>query len=1601
MIIIKQLFSNLSNSQKATEGGIRTYMKKYLSTSRKLLVRASTGLLMVGLLFTSGVAPAYASVVDDLKVTVANILVSANALPASTVAEITAKIAVLENAKTLQQQVELLDPTSAQDSASSANTAEQGASASASTGSQSSGATSAANNNNVRPSFFFSYTSGRFFMLSWHPVVPNGKTFYLSQIMTVANDTSSPVATRGCNSVAGESWEKSINCTETTYVTRPRSDGQLADGTVQTYRQYFTGTRYIVVRTVYTDWSSSNWSNPVKIVDGTIDRDYWESITIATTPYNWNSTTADSTTNNTDTTEDGTPNADSIIGRFPPVGPVITSFTANRNTTSVNNPIVVSWATTGVVAESKSKECTASGDWSGLMGGNSSTQVNFLTAGTKTLTLTCRGIDGIQSQPKSVSIRVTNTESGDTTNTSSYTVAITSLSDNAMWSRGSSQRLFWRTSPAVPANSQFGIYITSPSGSQERVASTDASRFGNGTETVWYTDWAVPASYAPGVYGIQVRITPPNTATVSSATTGANSTFTIPGTNDTNTTSTTGANASAPINFRATRSVSGKVVLTWEQPVTSNLSGYVLYRRDSNSLGDRTNGILISKNDRTYSDQGQLLATPLPRDNQTYYYFLVSKDNDNSLANYASPVMATAGPYEANLTVFPLSVGWTYFAFTSKPASIVNAESFLQRVNSTGGSCSAMSFTNSANSQSQYFINGKFNDFNLTTGVTYGIYCSAGSNVRTSTDLQLERRADPTVSDDSGNDDTDGDTTTRRRDPDVNRDNVVNTADTTAIEAALVAESTDPIYDASGDGSFIYPSDVLFVAGYITTSPTRELLSPDVNDDGFVDQADMDIVTLNTGATLTTTGAWVGGNGNCGWKCDIDGSGMVNTFDVLYVSNYVNGTMSEVPAIASRANMVTNLEGSINPNGTITLSWTPAAPALRALNVNLNKSYIIYRRTTNSLTNFTGGVRIDSVSQDSIVDNEFNFGGAPVAGQTYYYWVITEGPNNGADNSAAATITVTQTGSKVALSAPIVTPTISGTTLTLSWPHVSGADKYDLRYNGVSNNVTPAGDVGSTNIPAWTSMNYHYSGFGSSATRSAVFTNLVRGKRYVFHIFSIAQSGSTQYNNSGNREIIVEVPSTTTSTPVLNITAVGDSYSLSANAVTVPASVFTECSTCSTVPAGHKRALVQYNFSNVPSGSSIYFTRDGADAGNYTLGTTDSNTSSYVHISPLSAGGTANIVATIKNGSTVIVSKTFTVSIEAAANPTLSISSSSGAPFSNAAGTNNPIQTNVVGGSGPAYIYWWVTPRVGSNFDDSRPSSSVNNATIARGASTFNYGTGFATPGDYYLIVELVQDVAGTAYSPRMVRSMGFTIEAPVVALTVSLSSDKTSITSGQSATLSLSANRDSAHPVSNCTLRAGTPTIYSGSPTIWTGSLTSTPATKVVTPSEPTQYQIVCADSSQNISSTAVSINVTPATASSVFGNLTDSQAVQPYRTNDRNSAGQYHIAWLKCVTASSVSNPASNLSARIESTTGGATRNLGFGWGSGTSFNFAFTQAGYPGWDEPGRFVCKDNVSGVEKSVLKRCTSDGCFDAPTSANSSQLASMVSILEAIRALLK
>ena len=117
----------------------------------------------------------------------------------------------------------------------------------------------------------------------------------------------------------------------------------------------------------------------------------------------------------------------------------------------------------------------------------------------------------------------------------------------------------------------------------------------------------------------------------------------------------------------------------------------------------------------------------------------------------------------------------------------------------------------------------------------------------------------------------------------------------------------------------------------------------------------------------------------------------------------------------------------------------------------------------------------------------------------------------------------------VALDAPNVSRTLSGSTLTLSWPHVANAGQYDVRYNGSTSNLTPVGNIGSTNDPSWNNLTAHYNPFGGGSPRGLTFTNLQEGKRYVLYVFSL--SGSSGYVNSSPTKVIVEVPVSTPTNP--------------------------------------------------------------------------------------------------------------------------------------------------------------------------------------------------------------------------------------------------------------------------------------------------------------------------------------------------------------------------------------------------------------------------------------------------------------------------------------
>ncbi|PIR46913.1 MAG: hypothetical protein COV07_01795 [Candidatus Vogelbacteria bacterium CG10_big_fil_rev_8_21_14_0_10_45_14] len=106
----------------------------------------------------------------------------------------------------------------------------------------------------------------------------------------------------------------------------------------------------------------------------------------------------------------------------------------------------------------------------------------------------------------------------------------------------------------------------------------------------------------------------------------------------------------------------------------------------------------------------------------------------------------------------------------------------------------------------------------------------------------------------------------------------------------------------------------------------------------------------------------------------------------------------------TRAYQATGLSAVKEGNG-IRINWSHPE------NDSVAKQYVLYRRTTNNLGSNIYGTHLGKDTM-SFLDDGSRFGnaisgsGAPRSGNTYYYWLFTEGPRNADDNSGAATIGV-------------------------------------------------------------------------------------------------------------------------------------------------------------------------------------------------------------------------------------------------------------------------------------------------------------------------------------------------------------------------------------------------------------------------------------------------------------------------------------------------------------------------------------------------------------------------------------------------------------------
>ncbi|PIR46990.1 MAG: hypothetical protein COV07_01495, partial [Candidatus Vogelbacteria bacterium CG10_big_fil_rev_8_21_14_0_10_45_14] len=683
-----------------------------------------------------------------------------------------------------------------------------------------------------------------------------------------------------------------------------------------------------------------------------------------------------------------------------------------------------------------------------------------------------------------------------------------------------------------------------------------------------------------------------------------------------------------------------------------------------------------------------------------------------------------------------------------------------------------------------------------------------------------------------------------------------------------------------------------------------------------------------------------------------------------------------------RANMVTDFRAERGQDGTIKLYWTPAAPAINSVGQNLNQSYMIYRRTTNSIGTFSGGFRVPDLTASSAVDNNANLGGMPSANQTYYYWLFTEGKNYSTQNSGAATTMVAATltgGIEIqSFNTPATATVGSGLAFSATIKNTGTA---------ATPGLVAILDTGETGQELHTSYISALSPGGSASVNFAV-----------------------RYNQAGTKSPSLMIKESVTS--VSNLATKTNSVTVSANTTSA-----VRANTVTGLTATRSNGQIVLNWTApAPAlkadGTNlnhryVIYRRAGTALNQYTRG----KTFPITQTSFLDNGvfGTGTYDGSSLHGGPVREDTTYTYWIYTEG--------------PNNAGDNSGAVTVTVAGGGNTVVSPTIT-----SFTATSPTPAtatlvwqtqnatmcaiggdgiVNNQSV-NGTYTF---TGLGAGNRNFTLT-----CQGTSGSTEVSSNTNVLVEeVQNVPLQITLAGSATSVQNGTPVTLTFQSNRAPySGEIGSCQLRANNQSI--GDVAIGTSARTMTH-----NPTMNTNYQVTCATffaiAGQEPNSNTFNVAVT-AVAPSLFGTLTDAQVVQPYRTNDKNSSGNYFRAWLDCKTASVptlVNKKPTNLVAYVvDPNDPTKKRDFGWGWSSGGfSHRFAYIEEGqdHPGWNTPGKFVCKDTTTNTERSVIKQCSATGCVtpsnvsggggvDVASSASLTQ-DQLASVLSAIQTLLK
>jgi fibronectin type 3 domain-containing protein len=427
-------------------------------------------------------------------------------------------------------------------------------------------------------------------------------------------------------------------------------------------------------------------------------------------------------------------------------------------------------------------------------------------------------------------------------------------------------------------------------------------------------------------------------------------------------------------------------------------------------------------------------------------------------------------------------------------------------------------------------------------------------------------------------------------------------------------------------------------------------------------------------------------------------------------SSFQTSEVTQVTPLAAPTGLVANAISS-----QVNLSWTAVTGAT---------SYKVYRgTTTGSHVEIANGVGTNSYSDGSIVNG------------TSYFYVVTA--YNGADSAISSEVSIRP----VANFASVIATTLDATTIQVSWPSVSGAASYDMKYgtssgtytttltnqtspktisglsaasiyyiiieakNAVGNGTTTT----STEVSVTTSFGAPTSLLASATTGSVSLTWAAIAGASSYKVFRGTVSGTyAEIANGVPTNSYVDTTVSDGTTYFYVVKAYNGTDSAYSNEVTIRSiSTFTFASA---TPASATSATLTWG---AATGAATYDVRYGTSSGIYTQ--TAAGVTSPYSITGLSAGSTYYVSIRAKNA---IGSGTNSDSNQ------LSVLTSPAAPQGLAAQAS----TNQI-------VLTWSAAATATTYNIYRGTSSGSYSSLASGVAGLTYTDSTVTNGTTYFYV--------------------------------------------------------------------------------------------------------------------------------------------------------------------------------------------------------------------------------------------------------------------------